>query len=485
VNGVLLAARLALALVFVVAALAKLADRTGSRAAVAGFGIPEGLAGPVAAVLPLAEMTAAVLLLVTALTRVGAGLGLALLLLFCAGIARSIVLGESPDCHCFGQLHSEPAGPRTLARNSALAALAILSLIGGPGTSATAWIGQLSGVGLAGLIGGTAAGILVVCLIALSLSLLRRHGELLLRLDSLEQTLAEHGIVVPGPEPARAGLPLGSPAPELELPGLEGAPVSLEELTADDRPLVLVFTDPGCGPCSALLPQIARWQREQADHLRIALVSRGGQEANLAHAREHGLADVLIQSGREVSERYRVDGTPGAVLISPDRTIASWVHGGADAVTALVSSQLPPPPLQVQRSGPGVGQPAPDITLRTLEGEQTQLSEQLRGRTAVLFWNPGCGFCQRMLPDLRRLDETPPGEAPGILVVSTGDAQQNREMGLRSPVLLDDSWATGSAFGASGTPSAVLVDEQGRVASGIAVGAPAVLELVDGQRATL
>ena len=82
-----------------------------------------------------------------------------------------------------------------------------------------------------------------------------------------------------------------------------------------------------------------------------------------------------------------------------------------------------------------------------------------------------------MLPDLKRLDEAPPPDAPGIVVVSTGDPGTNREMGLRAPVLLDGSFAAGSAFGATGTPSAVLV-EDGVIASGIAVGAPAVLELV-------
>ncbi len=50
-------------------------------------------------------------------------------------------------------------------------------------------------------------------------------------------------------------------------------------------------------------------------------------------------------------------------------------------------------------------------------------------------------------------------------------------MGLSSTVLLDQQFAVGSAFGASGTPSAVLVDEEGKVASEVAVGAPAVLAL--------
>ena len=51
-------------------------------------------------------------------------------------------------------------------------------------------------------------------------------------------------------------------------------------------------------------------------------------------------------------------------------------------------------------------------------------------------------------------------------------------MGLSSPVVLDEHLAVGPAFGAPGMPSAVLVDERGNIASELAVGAPAVLEMV-------
>lgn len=67
--------------------------------------------------------------------------------------------------------------------------------------------------------------------------------------------------------------------------------------------------------------------------------------------------------------------------------------------------------------------------------------------------------------------------APQLLVVSTGDMEANRAMGLRSPVVLDESFVAGRAFGASGTPSAVLLDAAGKVASPIAVGAQAVFTL--------
>ena len=67
-------------------------------------------------------------------------------------------------------------------------------------------------------------------------------------------------------------------------------------------------------------------------------------------------------------------------------------------------------------------------------------------------------------------------------MVSASTEEANKEMGLASPVLLDQNFAVGRAFGASGTPSAVLVDAEGKVASDIAVGAPAVLDLAGASR---
>jgi hypothetical protein len=76
-----------------------------------------------------------------------------------------------------------------------------------------------------------------------------------------------------------------------------------------------------------------------------------------------------------------------------------------------------------------------------------------------------------------------PESAPKLLFVSAGTEEANKQMGLSSTVVLDQQFAVGRAFGASGTPSAVLVDSEGRVASEVAVGAPAVLELAGANQA--
>ena len=44
--------------------------------------------------------------------------------------------------------------------------------------------------------------------------------------------------------------------------------------------------------------------------------------------------------------------------------------------------------------------------------------------------------------------------------------------------ILEQSFATGRAYSAGGTPSGVLIDKEGKVASQVVLGAPAVLALL-------
>ena len=119
--------------------------------------------------------------------------------MFVVGISINLARGRTPDCHCFGQLHSAPAGWKTLARNGVLAAVAGFVLWegyeGGAGPSALSWLGALSTAQLLGLLGG----VLVLALLAgqwwFLVHLLRQNGRLLVRLEALEATLAEGGSV--------------------------------------------------------------------------------------------------------------------------------------------------------------------------------------------------------------------------------------------------------------------------------------------------
>ncbi len=305
--------RIALALVFAVAGAAKLFDRAGSRRALVEFGAPERLAAPLGLLLPLAELGIAVALLPTVSARYAAAFGAALLGVFTVAIGVALVRGRKPDCHCFGQLHSAPAGWGTLARNSALAGLAVLIA-----TQPAAYpsLRTLGAVGGAVLVMGQAY---------LWFELLRRYGRALQRIDEFEAGFDEQQEVE-----------IGSDAPEFALPTTEAEELTLSDLLAPEQPLLLVFTDPGCGACTALLPDLARWQAEYADRVTVAIVGQGDPERLRATAEEHGIELLLLARDRTVSEAYGAYGTPSAILVAADGRIASPLLYGAGEIEALL-----------------------------------------------------------------------------------------------------------------------------------------------------
>ena len=130
--------------------------------------------------------------------------------------------------------------------------------------------------------------------------------------------------------------------------------------------------------------------------------------------------------------------------------------------------------------GAKVGTPAPVLKLPDLTDKIIDLADFQGSPILVLFWNVNCGFCQQMLPELKAWESHPPANAPKLLVVSTGSVEANRAMGLSSLTVLDQTFIAGQAFGVTGTPTAVLVDSLGNIASEIAVGAPAVMALANG-----
>ena len=71
---------------------------------------------------------------------------------------------------------------------------------------------------------------------------------------------------------------------------------------------------------------------------------------------------------------------------------------------------------------------------------------------------------------------------PALIVVSSGDEDDVRAEGFDVPVLLDRGWELAGAFGADGTPMAVLLDGEGRIAGPLVTGAEAVIDLLGATR---
>jgi uncharacterized membrane protein YphA (DoxX/SURF4 family) len=257
VEVAVLVVRYLLALVFVVAALTKLADRPGTRRAIVGFGAPDSVADPLALALPAIELAAAMLLVHGPLAWWGSLLGLLLLLGFSGAIALNLFRGNAPDCHCFGQLYSEPISGWTLVRNGVLAAASGFVTLQGRVNQDPSAFRELGHVSATQWMLFAVAALLVVDLGTRAQPLLRGRMPASTASDT--------------PQPT----PTADLAPDFALPDVRGDTVTLTSLRSLERPLLLVFTDPHCGDCSTLLPELARLRDEYGERAEAIVISSG------------------------------------------------------------------------------------------------------------------------------------------------------------------------------------------------------------------
>ena len=294
--------RLALAIIFALAGLAKLVSRTGTRRALREFGVPEHLLGAGAVALPAVELVVAGLLVPASTARIGAALGALLLLTFSVAIGQGLKHGKRPNCNCFGRLTTSPASGRTLARNLVLCAASLLIVVAGPGSS----VGNLVTIEAMVIAGAVLIVILVSLQVWLLYQLFHQNRRLLERVRLVESSIAN----APDADPGRTELSEGMAAPSFELPALDGGHLGLARLLATRRPLVLVFVEPDCGACEPVIIDLADLAAERAGEVRVAVLSRGSVTGNPLPPQYYDVHPVLLQRRREVA-------------------LALWGNGGA------------------------------------------------------------------------------------------------------------------------------------------------------------
>ena len=135
-----------------------------------------------------------------------------------------------------------------------------------------------------------------------------------------------------------------------------------------------------------------------------------------------------------------------------------------------------------------LGSVAPPFELPDLKGDRVSL-EQFRGqRVLLIFFSPKCSYCLQMAPQLSALPVDSSNGRPAPLVITTGDLEENlkivREHGIRCPVLRQEEWEISQLYHAAGTPVGYLMDEEGKIASPLAIGAPNLLALSNHEAGT-
>jgi peroxiredoxin/cbb3-type cytochrome oxidase subunit 3 len=134
----------------------------------------------------------------------------------------------------------------------------------------------------------------------------------------------------------------------------------------------------------------------------------------------------------------------------------------------VTTEELPPPP-ERDPYGLPVGTGAPAFELPDLHGDTHTLDSLLaHGRPVVLtFLAVGCGPCGKVIPDVARWRESL-ADRLTMVVITDGEPDQIRdrweELGVEH-VLLDPSEEMLKAYGLAATPTSLVIDRNGLIAS--------------------
>ena len=118
----------------------------------------------------------------------------------------------------------------------------------------------------------------------------------------------------------RSGLRPGTRAPAFTLPTISGGEVSLRRYA--NRKLLLVFMQPGCGPCHGIVPELNRLHN--IGEVQVLVIHNGATEAVrewIKQNRPH--FPVAVQDHFGLSKRYEAFATPFAFLIDERGVISA------------------------------------------------------------------------------------------------------------------------------------------------------------------
>ena len=279
------------------------------------------------------------------------------------------------------------------------------------------------------------------------------------------------------------GLPIGAPAPDFSARDLAGKIVSFENLLIKNKPMLLFFLSPSCIPCQALLPEFETWQNDLKEKLNFVFISKGKEKENAERFATTNFKQILLQKDNEIAEAFNAVWTPTAVLINADGSIASHLAAGDMAIRSLLENvkllENETENFFVTNGTPTqIGETVPEFAIENLDGISLTAKDFIGKKTLLTYWSLSCGWCDKMLDDLREWEKTRGADEPQLILLSSGEAEKHRELGLQGQIILEEDKDISKKLGMDGTPSAILINENGKIASEVAVGAENIWALI-------
>jgi peroxiredoxin len=113
-----------------------------------------------------------------------------------------------------------------------------------------------------------------------------------------------------------------------------------------------------------------------------------------------------------------------------------------------------------------LGQPAPDLVARGLDGENVRISEHRGEVVVVSFWSGSCSTCRAQLAALDRIAKTYASAGLTVIGVNLDDdlvraGKFARSSGVQFPLLISTPENTGRDYGVDRVPMLVVVDRAG------------------------
>ena len=128
-------------------------------------------------------------------------------------------------------------------------------------------------------------------------------------------------------------------------------------------------------------------------------------------------------------------------------------------------------------AGAELGKPAPDFTLKDVDGKEVKLSS-FKGKTVVLEWfNPECPYVKASHTRGSLVDTAKKQQKNGIVWLSINSgaagkqgagAEKSKEgakgFAMENPILVDEAGTVGKEYGATNTPHLFVIDAKGVLA---------------------